>query len=273
MRGSRFLIGSLLFVSTCYAQLTLPGKINPHRAESCQSCHIDGQKPAANNFIETACDDCHTRQAVNSKIHQLDNINVQAQGISIPADFPIKKAGEFSCLTCHTVVCKTDRANQTFLRGGPYQTELDFCFTCHEKSTYTPLNPHIQLRQNGALDESTCLHCHVETPDESSLSTKKSEMHLEMTPTCNKCHALHRHEQQHIGKSIDAQKRILAKTEAKYGIAFPVSVENTIQCNTCHYTHERSVLQKDNVVYGEGGDNAWSLRLAKEQLCFACHDL
>ena len=273
MVGSRLLIGSLLLLSVCYAQLTLPGKINPHGNDNCSSCHTSTEKPAKENYNPDACVVCHTRQAVNSKIHQLDNIDIHGSGISIPADFPMEQADDFSCLTCHEVTCKTDRANQTFLRGGPFQTELDFCFVCHESKNYTPLNPHKQRRESGALDESTCLHCHIEVPNQVADVVTKTAMHLEMTPTCNKCHALHHHEAQHIDKGLASNSKTLQATEARVGIRLPVSAENTIQCNTCHYTHPRGVLNGENVVYDGPGDNEWQLRLDKEQLCLACHDL
>ena len=277
MRGSRILFGSLFFLSICYGQLTFPETINPHGSGQCAACHFEQGEPSFNNFNPAACDACHARDAVNSKIHQLNNVNISANGISVPQEFKIISPGQFDCTTCHAVVCKTDRANQTFLRGGPYKSELDFCFTCHQTDAFQQLNPHLQVTPDGKTDESTCLHCHLQLPDITADAPGNSAMRMDMTPTCNKCHALHRHENQHLGKSIDTDvKQIhqtMLATERRFELQFPLSANQEIQCNTCHYTHQRGVLNKEEVVFSGPAENQWRLRLSKEQLCLACHDL
>ena len=277
MSGSRILFGSLLLLGICYGQITLPETINPHGTDQCSACHFEQGAPAGNNFNPAACDACHARDAVNSKIHQLNNIDSKAYGISVPREFRVTSQGQFDCTTCHTVVCKTDRANQTFLRGGPYKSELDFCFSCHQTDAFQQLNPHLQLDASGSRDESTCQHCHLQIPDITSKTPGNSVMQMDMTPTCNKCHALHRHENQHLGKSIDTDvKQIhttMLATEQRLKLKFPLSANQEIQCNTCHYTHQRGVLNKEQVVFAGPQENLWHLRLSKEQLCLACHDL
>ena len=275
--GSRILFGSLLLVSICYGQLTFPGKINPHGSDQCQSCHFDQGEPSRANFDPAACETCHSRAAVNSSLHQLDNINQHAPGISIPEGFKLSMDNRFDCTSCHTVACKTDRANQTFLRGGPYKTEIEFCFNCHQRDVFKKLNPHKQFTADGQLDESTCLHCHLQAPDLTRDIPENSYLLMDMTPTCNKCHALSRHEKEHLGQRIVGEnqkaKLTLLGSEEKYGIQFPLSVNQEIQCTTCHYTHQRGVLNKENVVFENSGENQWKLRLSREQLCLACHDL
>jgi len=277
MGGSRILFGSLFILGICYGQLTFPDMPNPHGNDQCASCHFEQGEPNTNNFNPAACDACHSRDAVNNKIHQLNNVNINAAGISIPEEFTIGSTGKFDCTTCHAVVCKTDRANQTFLRGGPYKSELDFCFSCHQPDAFQQLNPHLQIRQDRSRDESTCQHCHLQVPDVNSDAIDNSLLRLDMTPTCNKCHALHRHENQHLGKSIDTDIKQIQNTmqasELKFKIKFPLSANLEIQCNTCHYTHQRGVLNKEEVVFAGPQENLWRLRLSKEQLCLACHDL
>ena len=277
MKGSRILFGSLFLLNICYGQLTFPDTPNPHGNDRCSACHFEQGEPKKNNFNPAACDACHSRDAVNNKIHQLNNVDLQAKGISVPKEFRITNRGQFDCTTCHAVVCKTDRANQTFLRGGPYKSELDFCFTCHQVDAFQQLNPHKQIRVDGTQDKSTCQHCHLQTPDVTSESPENSYMQLDMTPTCNKCHALHRHENQHLGKSVDTDiKHIhetIAASEERLKIEFPLSSNHEIQCNTCHYTHQRGVLNKEAVIFAGPQENLWRLRLSKEQLCLACHDL
>lgn len=276
-KGGRILFGSLLFIGICQAQITFEGKDNPHGAENCAVCHKDLGKPSATNFDPKSCDACHSRAVVNDKIHQLDDVNVHADGIILPEGFKTTSPDRFDCITCHTVVCKTDRANQTFLRGGPYKSELDFCYQCHSYEQYEKVNPHLQVQSDGSIDKTTCLHCHTKQPEKDDHPTIAAEMQLEMAATCNKCHFLHSHEENHQGKSIElseiATVNRFLETQKQYGIKLPLSEDNQIQCNTCHYTHNRGALESDQVVFAGDGDNLRFLRLAEENLCYACHDL
>ncbi len=276
--GGRILFGSLLILAVCFGQLTYPDVENPHGTDKCLACHFDQGKPGRDNFNPAACDACHSRESVNSDIHQLNNIDIHTDGIAIPQDFiRTDTNGNFSCSTCHSEACKTDRSNRKFLRGGPYSSDLDFCFTCHQRQAYKQFNPHRQIRENGSLDESTCLHCHAQVPDSKADAATNNTMHLEMTPTCNKCHALHEHEDQHLGRSIVTSGNLiqdrLRKIEQQFEMKFPLSENLEIRCNTCHYTHQRGVLKQESVILAGPGDNQWFLRLPRKQLCFACHSL
>ncbi len=278
MKGSRILFGSLFLLSICSGQITFPDVQNPHGNNQCPVCHDDQGEPSKTNFNSDACDKCHSRDVVNTDIHQLNNINPRSEDIVIPEDFlHLRSSDEFSCNACHSEACTTDRANRKFLRGGPYSSELDFCYRCHQKSIYKQFNPHLQIREDGSVDESTCLHCHALVPDIASSSSENNKMHLEMTPTCNKCHALHTHEDQHLGKSVIApgkgiQER-MNRVEQQFQIKFPLSDNLELRCNTCHYTHQRGLLEQDDVILAGPEGNQWFLRLPRKQLCFACHSL
>ncbi len=139
------------------------------------------------------------------------------------------------------------------------------------------MNPHKQVLANGSIDNSTCLQCHAKFPGKDDHPTIARAMQLGMAETCNKCHSLHRHEQNHQGKNIELSKRATVKrfneTQQKFGLILPLSEDNLIQCNTCHYTHGRGTLSVDQAVYNGDGENQRFLRLSKENLCYACHDL
>jgi len=277
LAGGRFFLGSLLFFSVCYGQLTFPELPNPHGTDQCAACHSSQDQPSQANFVPESCEYCHSRAAVNSQIHQLDNINIQATGITVSPEFELSQIGRFECSTCHTPSCKPDRANPTLLRGGPYQKAVDFCYNCHARELFVKLNPHQQFKADGNRDESTCLQCHLAVPQQSATQYEQTELRDDLVSTCNKCHALDRHERDHLGRDLSKVDPLILKTlqqsEQSLQLSLPLSSQNEIQCNTCHYTHQRGILEKANVLYSGAEENQWRLRIPKEKLCLACHDL
>ena len=277
LKGGRIFFGSLLLVSSLFGQLTKPGAINPHNSEDCSLCHSGSGEATAANVKQDLCVECHASSAIDALIHPIQNVNTGSSKISIPSTFQLNADGKLGCLTCHHVTHKFNRSNRAFLRGGPYRKELDFCYNCHAKTNYDKMNPHKQVLADDSIDKSTCLQCHVKQPSRDDHPTIANEMQLDMAATCNKCHALHSHEQNHQGKNIELSKKATVKrfreTQQKFGLTLPLSKDNFIQCNTCHYTHNRGTLAVDQVVYEGDGENQRFLRLSKENLCYACHDL
>ena len=275
--GSRCIIGSLLLTGVIFGQLTFPDVHNPHGSEDCSFCHTVSTGADKTNLKEDVCTQCHAAASIEEMIHPLGNASPYDKKINIPSSFKLEADGNLGCLTCHQVACRVDRSNRTFLRGGPYKREIDFCYNCHSKADYEKMNPHEQLQADGSIDESTCLQCHVKQPSRDDHPTIAREMQLDMTATCNKCHSLHSHEQNHQGKNIELSKKATVKrfrqTQKKFGVSLPLSSDNLIQCNTCHYTHNRGTLATDQVVYEGDGENQRFLRLSRENLCYACHDL
>ena len=221
-RGGRILFGSLLLMSVIFGQLTMPGAQNPHGSKDCSFCHTVSTGATASNLKKEVCTTCHSAASINALIHPLENLNPKSDKIAIPAEFKRGSDGSLGCLTCHQVACKVDRSNRTFLRGGPYKREIDFCFNCHSKSNYQKMNPHKQIQKDGSVDKSTCLQCHVKQPSKDDHPTIAREMQLDMTATCNKCHSLHSHEQNHQGKNIELSKKATIKrfkeTQKKFGL-------------------------------------------------------
>ncbi len=252
----------LISLSSAIAQLktTYPDKSNPHSAGLSQ---------------EWDCGECHSTDAINAIIHPMFNLNPESPQMSVPEDFPLSNNSEMTCFTCHKSSKKQTRSNRAFLRGGPYRRELEFCYNCHSKDNYVKINPHQQLQEDGSVNSTVCLHCHARQPTASDHPLIASEMHADMKSTCNKCHALHTHEQNHYGKNITTSKKATIKqyekTQKQYDIKLPLSPANEIQCHTCHYIH--GSLGIDAVVYEGSEENQHFLRLPKENLCYACHNL
>lgn len=250
------------FASITYGQLplTYADKPNPHNKGL---------------NAEQECTTCHSLEAVNALIHPMHNLNPQNTQISIPDHFPLTSNGDMSCMTCHESVEKQTRSNRSFLRGGPYRQELDFCYNCHERQNYEKINPHQQLSEDGSINSAVCLNCHVRQPSADDHPTIAAEMQTEMKMTCNKCHALHTHEENHYGRNLKTSKTATLKqydaTQAQYGITLPLSQNDEIQCHTCHYIH--GSLGIDAVIYEGSDENQYFLRLPKERLCYACHNL
>ena len=248
--------------STVIAQrpLTYSNKSNPHMAGI---------------SAEWDCGECHSTEAVNALIHPMYNLNTSGSQMSIPGTFPLVGGKEMSCLTCHIVTKKQYRSNKAFLRGGPYRKELDFCYNCHSRENYNKVNPHQQLSEDGSINSSVCLNCHAKQPSATDHPTIATEMHTDMKATCNKCHALHSHEQNHYGRNLMGSRQATLSqykaTEKRYNIRLPLSKDNEIQCHTCHYIH--GSLGIDAVVYEGSEENQYFLRLPKEKLCYACHNL
>ncbi|MCF7822552.1 MAG: hypothetical protein K9N35_00110 [Candidatus Marinimicrobia bacterium] len=276
IKGSRLIICSLFLVPTLSAQqFTFPERPNPHGGDDCSACHSTNGKPSKTNFQIASCSTCHSADAVNSHIHPLYHLNPASEIISMPENFKLDASGNASCLTCHEIRCKVDRANRTFLRDGPYSQELDFCYKCHDRELYARTNPHNQLLEDGSIDSDVCLYCHLKKPTPEDHPLISRQMHLGINETCNKCHALHRHENEHQGVNVVTSKktslRHIKRSEKRLNIKLPLSENNEIQCNTCHYIHGSFGI--DQVHYGSSGENEHYLRVPNEKLCYACHEL
>lgn len=249
--------------------VTLPDKPNPHgRRNRCEACHTPGPAPAAANFRAASCTECHDPQAHLREIHPTDFAGDSPKAPAYPG--AKLQDGRATCLTCHEINCDghTDyrvyRENRAMLRGGPWPRETDFCYQCHERALYKPVNPH-----HSAADRQVCWYCHAPQAG-SEPAAPGPELQLPQGELCTKCHKDLKHERQHIGRSVLKNRlkmdtaAALRRFEESTGVTLPLGPEGTVRCATCH---------NPNPACGGGAQASKLLRAAKERICYACHDL
>lgn len=265
----------LLSVAFGQLQLTSDGAVNPHHDGDCTICHPKNQEPTLANYQTGSCSKCHSAAAVDAQIHPVFHIDLKTEGITIPTAFPQPTGDSLRCVTCHIMPVKYNRANASFLRGGPFKEEIDFCYQCHERDNYQKMNPHLSMiNADGHIDKTICQVCHLDPPNPETPAIVAREMSLGMETTCNKCHALHNHEKNHWGIDISKAKEGIytqfRKSESDNKLSLPLGPDHQIQCNTCHYVHGK--LGIDDVAFGGPGDNPHFLRMPPAKLCYMCHN-
>ena len=102
-----------------------------------------------------------------------------------------------------------------------------------------------------------------------------ADLQLPQQELCIKCHKDVQHESQHLGHSVLENNlklntsEALASFESASGIVLPLGEGGTIRCGTCHGPNP-ACGKPSTGRYDEGSK---LLRAAKEQICYACHDL
>ncbi len=265
---------SWTLIGFIFGQVTIPEKPNPHGRTDCTHCHIEGETPNKQNYATNSCDNCHVPFDIEiNHIHPISGNVTEQSSTHIPADFPLEN-GNLTCITCHKPLCKTDSFNPSFLRKEQNVSDLDFCFSCHSDSKYEQMNPHHQKHESGDQKKDTCLLCHTHYSD--TISEMAVNVVQPINETCNKCHAFTNHEKNHLGKQITNNSTMYAQLEntlTEHGVPFPLGHNNEIQCNTCHYTHEKNILDTIQAFYLTEMENKYFLRLPKVNTCYACHKL
>lgn len=253
------------------SHLTIPDSINPHGDPNlCARCHNEGAEPDEDNVRIESCVECHQADAHLSEIHPT----------FFPGDHdlapvfegaPLLPDGHSTCITCHGISCRVDRANRAMLRGGPWPRESDFCFRCHQPERFQAINPHLET-----ADANSCLLCHTAEIENETAGYRPGPGSLLPQPQlCLTCHKDVAHEGEHVGNSLrnNRLKRNSATTLERFmdrtGIELPLGPDDTILCSTCHDTSPSCGKT------GEMTPAAHSrlLRAPKEQICYACHDL
>ena len=141
----------VLFLSFCIrVETALPQNdiqeeiVNPHwSGKDCIECHVEESpqgKGAPLKFGGDSvklCNRCHETEFARTDIHPVGVPLLDAMKKNMPEDFPLEK-GKVGCFTCHDPFppMKEDFARQKvdpkFLRGGPYELLVTFCFYCHQ---------------------------------------------------------------------------------------------------------------------------------------------
>lgn len=252
---------------------------NPHvkNENSCLYCHKKNKPESINSYIIGACIDCHNETSLKETHTHPLSINISKnENIHIPNYIPVYN-DTLNCISCHKPFCETELPNENILRKKITQTDLDFCYECHNTSKYTQINPHIQFDENGLEIQKNCGYCHDEKPNKNEVNILKSKHYSDISLLCTKCHSnKNNHEHVHIGKSILAKVDIseqYSNTLIEYNIPMPLSINNKIQCNTCHYTHQKELLPANQAVFDSHSENDYFLRLPEVNICYACHKL
>ena len=225
------------------------------------------------------CNRCHETEFARTDIHPVGVSLLDAMKKNMPEDFPLEE-GKVGCLTCHDPFppMKEDFARQKvdpkFLRGGPYEVLVTFCFYCHRQEEYKKTNPHKQLDEQGRIDKDRCLFCHASLPDPAKAEaigevTFKSELAL----YCISCHpeekSGHPSRADHlITLPVFLQESLPAQLE-KLQVELPLDGDR-IFCGTCHNPHEKGVIQRKEAQAGAGEPNFLRLN-GGYALCVTCH--
>lgn len=260
--------------------------VNPHwTGKDCIECHLEESpkgKGAPLQFDGDSiklCNRCHETEFARTDIHPVGVPLLDAMKENMPKNFPLEN-GKVGCLTCHDPLppMKEDFARKkvdpTFLRGGPYEVLVKFCFYCHRQEEYKKTNPHKQLDKQGRIDKDRCLFCHASLPDPAKVQTIgevtfKSELAL----YCISCHP-----EEKSGHPSRADHLVTLPGFLQESI--PVRLEEThvelpldgdrIFCGTCHNPHEKGVIQRKEAQAGAGEPDFLRLNGGYD-LCVICH--
>jgi hypothetical protein len=256
-------------------------KTNIHfTGKYCSQCHertpVKGGKTYLryNGDYQKLCNRCHHGLSPGY-CHPLD-ISPAGRRMHMPADFPLQD-GKFTCDTCHHVYrqCVKRRFDRYTLRGAPYPRRTDFCYRCHNKKTYPPLNAHHQVRADGMLEAKMCLYCHKEKPDEKTATYKEVTFIGDMQALCRRCHPI---EGNHPGNfdhmaAPPSTKMLahMATMKTTFGIILPLAKNGKMTCITCHNPHEKGVIAA-NKPSAKGADSKYRERMPG-RLCIECHQM
>ncbi|MEE8381921.1 MAG: cytochrome c3 family protein [Thermodesulfobacteriota bacterium] len=256
--------------------------VNPHwTGEHCIECHTTekGKVLQFEGDIIKVCNRCHQGEFARTDIHPVAVELTDTMKKKIPPKWPLQE-GTVTCLTCHDAVIQmTENAplkvvNPLFIRGVPYESINDFCFTCHTRESYEKTNPHTQLDEAGNIIEERCVFCHQSLPDPqqaqniADVSFKSARAVL-----CKSCHGdkwnFHPARSDHLVEMSDAMKDTFHSQVTTSGVDLPL-YNNAIFCGTCHNPHQEGVLQRKEAVAGAG--ERYFLRLdGGKALCITCH--
>ncbi len=278
--------------------LTKPDVTDPHgNQDGCAECH-DEREPSKESFNYASCLECHEEEAHRRAVH-LVRFSGDDPTAPVPELMPLRD-GRSTCITCHEIACKLSRSNRRMLREAPLPREEEFCFRCHRRELYRAFNPHgTESRSSeesdlppgsrlGSWGESegtlSCLFCHRSVSmrgDPASGEVRlavEPPIHEDLGHLCLTCHADVQHEREHMDRSIIKNRirgdlsSVLREFERSGGVRLPLKDGEYITCATCH--RASSACRADVERRGEEDELRKALlRVPKEQICYACHDL
>lgn len=218
---------------------------------------------------------CHS-ESPGAYIHPVNMTPTVEKQKRMPPDFPLEN-GKVTCLTCHDIYrqCQKRLFERNSLRGAPYPRRMNFCYNCHVKESYEPIDPHQQLNNNEEIVIETCLICHKKKPDEKHATFKDVTFIGDIELTCRRCHHIagnHSGNHDHMKDipSADGVKRIKF-VEGKFQTRLPLDENGKMTCITCHNPHEKGIIPESSPG-AKGAGSKYRHRLPGN-LCKECHQM
>jgi hypothetical protein len=243
----------------------------------CTDCHEQIPKEGGNKFLKYDGDfnilcKCHLKEPGNY-IHPVDIVPSVEKKTKLPAEMPLQE-GKISCLTCHDIYwqCQKRTVDKISLRGAPYPKRSDFCYQCHDETSYMMLDPHVQLNAWGKIIDERCLYCHTEKPDEKRANYEDVQFIGNLEVICQRCHVIRGNHAGNVNHLVKPSAKALARMQAmekEFGIILPLDADGKLTCITCHNPHDKGVIPAERPA-AKGAGSKYRHRLP-DRLCVECH--
>ena len=243
----------------------------------CSDCHEQIPQEGGNKFLKFDGDfnklcKCHV-ETPDNYIHPVGIVPSQEKKIKIPAELPLQE-GKITCLTCHDIYwqCQKRRVDKNSLRGSPFPKRSDFCYKCHDDSSYMMLDPHSQLNAWGKIIVEKCLYCHTEKPDETRAHYQDVQFIGDLEVICQRCHVIRGNHAGNVNHMVKPSPKMLTRMqtmEQEFGIILPLDENGRLTCITCHNPHDKGVIQAESPA-AKGAGSKYRHRLPGS-LCAECH--
>jgi hypothetical protein len=285
--------------------------LNPHWvAGRCDTCHtMRGSQtlPIPVEQVDRACQACHDGRRASAEKHPTGRPAATGNTV-LPPGWPAP-SGRLGCATCHDLTQtfghgpgheSRSAATPDFLRVSLSPDPLALCAKCHtDISKSSRFNPHRMLKENGQINEQSCLFCHTRAfkPVELRQRTGEPALKADVITLCVGCHTRHidYFDPGHIGAKATPQivahmaemdraargeagsltdQETAVKNKEK-PMRLPLSRNHIVVCSTCHNPHEKGVFPQASVLAIGGipptsGPHPVPLRL-EAKLCGECH--
>jgi hypothetical protein len=259
--------------------------VDSHKGMNCIDCHTAKPEKAVPNLKHPdnpsrICIKCH--EYLKNEDHHASEIEPDSR-TALPSHFKLYN-GKMECLTCHRVHSGDNyqKGTANLLIGGSYNNRRTICFQCHNKESYSEINPHeSMLNEDKSLNFTTCDLCHQKRPDPRVDRTADVEFKSEIHFLCWRCHPPmggNFFEKHFLKKSAeealalgtaapDNTFDIMRVKERHLDLILPLDPKGKITCSTCHNPHQPGVMVDKKAAKGAGAEN----RLRFVDRCMDCH--
>ncbi|MFH1077234.1 MAG: hypothetical protein V1753_10475 [Pseudomonadota bacterium] len=227
--------------------------VDPHGKQGlCHYCHVamspkQGRPEFRLGTEEATCLSCHEHRGATLDDYlrrMVPNVEFKEEMISY-----FVKHKDFSCHTCHQVMCLRNSGKNLQFR-----------------------DPHVQLDSAGKVIESVCLFCHIVVPDHRTRASGNQAMRYDLAYVCSLCHMMSSKKTGLGFRSRMTEKMVRHKEsfERTHDVSLPLGPDNTVICASCHNPHQAGVV----LGKGSGKPHKHGHSLILEdpwELCIACH--